>query len=49
MELVHDHGPLGKTGHTGSDGSTFAKRIGRFAEVGRSILGENASYGKSKA
>lgn len=41
---VLDQGPLGTTGHTGSDGSSFSDRIARFGTV-VGASGENLGYG----
>lgn len=42
---VQDTGPLGKTGHNGSDGSTPSERISKYVKEKLSTSGENISYG----
>ena len=42
---VYDTGPLGLTGHTGSDGSKFTDRLNRYGQWGLSAA-ENISYGQ---
>jgi uncharacterized protein YkwD len=45
---VQDTGPVGITGHAGTDGSTFGDRIARYGKV-RTTAGENISYGPEEA
>jgi uncharacterized protein YkwD len=40
-----DHGPKGKIGHNGSDGSQFYQRCARYGKFGAGTSGENISYG----
>ena len=42
---VNDTGPVGQTGHTGTDGSTMGERLNRYGQWGQSA-GENISYGQ---
>ncbi len=47
-ELVNDHGPKGLTGHTGSNGSTFFMRMGKYGTWDGKV-GENLYYGYKDA
>ena len=42
---VNDTGPVGQTGHTGTDGSKFGERLNRYGQWGLSAA-ENISYGQ---
>jgi uncharacterized protein YkwD len=46
--LCLDQGPLGATGHYGSDGSSPNSRVTRYGQVSGTI-GENLSYGVKTA
>lgn len=41
---VNDMGVVGKTGHTGTDGSTPGARMKRYTEL-KGLSGENIQYG----
>jgi hypothetical protein len=44
---ANDQSKTGKTGHDGSDKSTFSERIKRYGNIEEGLCGENISYGPS--